>query len=254
MIALLARQVCLPMLQKRPYPLISISTHSRMPASLIHTARFPMHLVSSLHNTIMEPTEPRALHDAPNCHEGEQERHECEVAHLDRAFLALMLRVILPVPPLPVLPRRIRARIAGPPLPVVLPVVCMARRGRRARCVVVACPSGAPGIVGFPLLGVGEDVVRGDEHAVALETHGEREGVGAGAWVAAVGVVEFDEGVVAGLLVRIALLAVQDLIGGGSRMRAYRLRPAEQVCFILAGVCCVGSAWCRVRGRRCMTT
>lgn len=66
---------------------------------------------------------------------------------------------------------------------------------------MMAGPAGAPGVVRFPFLGVGEDVVCSYEHAVPFQAHSEGQVVRRGAWVAAVWVVELDECIVAVLLV-----------------------------------------------------
>lgn len=73
--------------------------------------------------------------------------------------------------------------------------------------------------------------------------------------MAAIGVIEFDEGIIAVLFVGITLLALQDLVWRRCSVWVNRLRPAEQIYLTAVSVLCVGAALCRVLpSGRCMTT
>ena len=94
--------------------------------------------------------------------------------------------------------------------------------------VVLAAPSGAVEIVGFPLLGVGEDVVRRDDESVALypdcsrDSHMRR-------MVGSVRVVYLCELVVVDLAVSHAAPLAQDLVWS----RILRRRPLMVTAVVL---------------------
>ncbi len=187
----------------------------------------------------MKTAEPRALHNTADTDECEEQRHEREVAHLNCALLVLRVLAVVVVPPLPIFPGCVLSGVGGPALPVEVPVVWIILGG----CAVMPCPSGAPRIVGFALVRVGEDVVCCDEHAVPLQAGLEGDVEHGGSRMAAVWVVEFDEGVVAGFLVGVAFFAVQDLVWGGCCVGVDGWGPCEEVGIAIAvGVCCVGAS------------
>lgn len=76
--------------------------------------------------------------------------------------------------------------------------------------------------------------------------------------MAAVGVVELDEGIEAVLGVGIALAAPEDLVGRGRLVRLYGVWPPEQLCVVAVGgrvlVLGVGAPlWCGLRTCESMT-
>ena len=129
--------------------------------------------------------------------------------------------------------------------------------------MVVACPAMAPGIIRLAFLSIRQDIVGCHEHAVALEAHVERQlGDGRGE-MAAVGVVQLDEGVEAVLGVCIALAALEDLVRRGWFMRVFGLGPRQQVGVMVLGIAAplLVLSWLYVpvvlvlgsRSRECMT-
>jgi hypothetical protein len=97
---------------------------------------------------------------------------------------------------------------------------------------VVACPAMAPGIIRFAFLDIGQDVVCCDQHSIALKPHVEGQLSYGGRGMAAIGVVEFDEGIEAVLGVCIALSALEDLVGRRCSVRGFGLWPFQQLCII----------------------
>jgi hypothetical protein len=139
---------------------------------------------------------------------------------------------VLVVPALPILPGCIGAGVGGPAAGVVFPVVVSWGSG----CVMVACPAVAPGIIRLAFPSIRQDVVCSNEHAIALEAHVKRQlGYGRGD-VAAVGVVELDEGVETVFGICIALAALEDLVRGGCFMGRLGLGPRQQVGIVVLGV------------------
>ena len=125
------------------------------------------------------------------------------------------------IPPFPVLPGRV---LEGGVVGVETGPSCLSPRltpvvSRWVHSVFhPAVPAGSSTIVGFSFVGIREDVVGGDDEAVALHFHSTREGMDVGVVVgvpAAVGVVQFYEGVEAVFAVGGAGGEVEDLVGGG---------------------------------------
>ncbi|PPJ79221.1 hypothetical protein CV019_00620, partial [Staphylococcus haemolyticus] len=115
MVALLAGQIGLSVRQEGLYALVAVPAHGRVPATLVHAARFAVDLVSALDDRGVEDAEAGALHDAADGNEGEQQRYEGGIGHLD-GTLALGVRgVVLAVPALPIFPGCIPSRIRVPP-------------------------------------------------------------------------------------------------------------------------------------------
>ena len=210
------------MLEEGADALFAVAGHGGVLGAAELEARFLVYFFTVLHDGRGEHVGARALHDAAERYYGEDEGDKSDVRHEHVAWLGL--GAVLPtIPALPIFPVGIvDGVVARRPLPLLWrPVV-----GRRLRGgLVVAFPAVAPRIVRFPLCIVGEDGVGGDEQAVALQADGVRNVGYRG--VAAVWVVQLDEGVEAVFRIGITAAAVQDLVGRRRLVGMDRVRPGQ---------------------------
>jgi hypothetical protein len=96
------------------------------------------------------------LDNTTYAYKGKDKGHEGKIGHLNRSRVrVLAAAAVLVVPALPVFPRRISARIRSPAVWIIVPVIMAGCHG----CVVVTCPTVAPGIIRFAFLHIGQDVV-----------------------------------------------------------------------------------------------
>lgn len=172
------------MIQEGPHPLFPIPAYSGVLAALQGRACLAVDLVPALDDGAVEGAKAGSLHDAADAHEGEDEGHKGEVGELYGPGVGRpsALALGLAAPSLPVLPRRVVARVGGPAPPIELPL------GGGGR-TVVAGPAVAPEIVRLSLLHIREDIVGRNKHAVALEAHVQRQRRYWRGGVASVGVV-----------------------------------------------------------------
>ena len=218
------------MLQEGANALVPVPAHGRvLAAAQLHTG-LSVYLVPPFNNRVVKGTESGTLNDAAYADKGKDERHEGEIRHLERARVRVSAAAVLAVPALPILPCGVVAGVASPSTVIIIPVaVVICRRG-----VVVACPAVAPCIICFAFLDIRQDIVRGYQHSIALQTHMERQTGHGGCGVASVGVVQLHECIEAVLGVGSTLGALQDLIWRRRLVRLDGFRPVQGV-QIIAG-------------------
>jgi hypothetical protein len=254
LVGLLANNGRLPVLQKRPYSLVPVSTHCSVPASSVLHAGLSVYLVPLFYHRVVEGVESSPLDHTPYAHKGEDKRHEGEVRHLYGTCVRGLAAIVLVMPTLPVLPCRIAAGIGRPAARIIVPVI-MARCGRR---VVVARPAVAPGIVRFAFLDIRQDVVGCNQHSIALEAHMEGQLRYRGGDMTAVRVVQFDEGIETVLGVCVASPAPKYLIRSRRLVRLLGFRPPQQLDIIavrgrIVVLRVVAALSCDLRVCECMT-
>ena len=193
-------------------------------AALQGGAGLAVYLVAALDDGAVEGAEARALDDAADAYEGEDERHEGEVGQLYGPAVGVRAALVIVTPALPVLPGGIAARIRGPTAAVKVPFRGGGRRGR----AVMASPAVAPGVVCLALLHIRENIVGSDQHAVALQTDVQRQMCNRRG-LASVGVVQLHEGIKALLRIQFALATFQNLIRRRGPVRLDGLRPLQQL-------------------------
>lgn len=141
--------------------------------------------------------------------QGDDERRKHAVGHVGGLLGGAAVAAL--VPALPVLPGSVAGRVVC----AVAPGMVVVAHGVVDGGGPAGGPADAVGVVEAALDGVAEQVVGGDDEAVAVDAGGVGDVGEGGAVVVLVRVVELDELVEAPLAVGLAALDLKDLVGGG---------------------------------------
>lgn len=164
-------------------------------------------MVLLLHVEQVDRVLARSCRLAPgtNEHEQEDDARKSGIGHENRL---LFLAVAFVIPPLPIFPRCVHTGVAGcgPPCPVHF--------AELALHVTLTAPASSIYIVETAFCGIAEDIVRGNDEAVALELRQVRDTIVLG-MVLSIGVVELDKLVESEFVVDGALGYVKDIVRGG---------------------------------------